>query len=81
MPLYDYKCECGEILRDVYNTIDNRYNAPVCLCSKTTSLMMPMRFGNGQKGYPYFDPILDREITGQRHRQEVLRELNLVERG
>ena len=77
MPLYSYKCECGEVI-DTYRTVEKRHQAPMH-CGKDMRQVITapsMVFGDIE---PYQAVAADKEtgkcpvITGRKQHREFLR--------
>lgn len=81
MPVYDFKCtECG-FIQEEFRTIANRQNSPACTqCSKPTEQIITGGFNNGMKGYPYDDPVLERQIDSPGQKRSLLKELGLEQK-
>lgn len=80
MPIYEYRCSCGKISKDIRRVAD-RLLPQLCSCGQFGELIMSLPANSYISGYPYFDQVLDMEITDPAHRKKVLKQEGLEERG
>lgn len=83
MPIYEYRCgKCGEQIEEIRSINDIECNVPFCKkCSCAMNLMISAPCNNWISGYPYFDKILEKEISDPAHRKKELKKLGYEERG
>ena len=80
MPIYEYECStCNKIIEQ-YNNINKRHESPIC-CDKHTNLLISKPANPYVSGYPYYDPVLEVEVSDPTHRKKLLKQHNLIERG
>lgn len=81
MPIYEYECPICGLITEQFNTIEDRHrNAPEC-CGITSKLIISKPANPYVSGYPYYDPILETEVTDPMHRKRLMKKYNLEERG
>jgi putative FmdB family regulatory protein len=84
MPLYTYKCSCGEVI-DAFRSIANRGDSPVCKCGeKTRQIIVPTNIAPiiGGGNFPgYKCPVTDQWIDSRKKRREIMKRHDLVEKG
>ena len=83
MPLYTYKCHCGETV-DEFRSISDRNEPVKCECGgEMEHIIVPTqvnRFWLGSTDNPgYKCPVTNKFITSKRERLNVMREHNLIE--
>lgn len=82
MPIYSYKCQKCEAVDEGWRRIEERLEPFLCrACGGNMELVISNVSRHDVSGYPYFDTVLDREITDPGHRRKVLKQLNLEEKG
>lgn len=79
MPLYDYKCECGERKNDMHTGI-NEY--PMCSCGKIMHRVFSKQYVVNDV-QPYLDHHIGAEptwIKSKQHRAQVMKQNGLCEK-
>lgn len=81
MPRYDYICECG--LHETKTVrFDERLNQECSHCQQPTEYQFPVGAVDGIQFFePYFDEVLDGDVTSKRDKQLFLKNQGLIERG
>ena len=82
MPLYDFHCShCGRTNLDVYAKLEDRTQD--CPCGSTMKRLFPVQAALGARGdlEPYYDEVLDCDISSKKEKRRILRELDLIEAG
>jgi len=83
MPTYSYECEICDSIKDSYNTIAQRHNAPKCNCGQSMVLkimpthLQPILGGGDWPGYKCV--VTDKFVSSRKQRREIMAEHNLVE--
>tara|TARA_R100000664_G_scaffold9034_1_gene15015 strand:- start:11356 stop:11814 length:459 start_codon:yes stop_codon:yes gene_type:complete len=82
MPLYDYKCNsCNKTIEVVVSFADKKQNIK-CQCGSIASLQFPVSAIKGFQPFEsYYDESLNVDIHGRRHKQQVMKALNVIEAG
>jgi putative FmdB family regulatory protein len=82
MPIYEYKCKSCSFRTEEYRKVQERTPPGICIkCGGLKSLEISLTANAYISKYPYFDPILDREITDPGHRRKVMKQCGLEEKG
>ncbi len=85
MPLYSYECEICDTVKDSYNTIAERRNAPHCWCGQPMELkIMPVNIAPilGGVDFPgYQCVVMDEYVSSRKRRKYIMDSNNLVEAG
>ena len=82
MPIYTYKCDCGNQV-DEFRHINQRHDAPLC-CGESMRLaiqptmLQPVLGGGDWDGYQC--PVTDEFVTSRKRRKDIMKEHNLVEK-
>lgn len=81
MPLYEYRCkQCGEQHEEILRVAERLQPAP-CKCGGQRELIVSLPANAYISGYPYFDPVFEREVTDPGHRRKLIKQHGLVEKG
>lgn len=79
MPLYDYRCECGQTA-EVYCRVADHEKTKPCTCGKEMrQVIHPLHVVEDIK--PYRSVVTGERIKGRAHHRVHLRDHNLVEIG
>lgn len=76
MPLYEYKCSCGNHW-DAFHSIEFR-DSETCECGLKADRVWAFPQGRPVV-YEYFSENLDAQITGPRQKQRVMKEKDVSE--
>lgn len=77
MPIYEYRCKCGEEFEDLKLMNDKKFRKSKCpKCGKLAKLV-PSLFGFVFDFKPGFQIGLDRYIDTKKQREDVCRELGV----
>ena len=85
MPIYSYKCEKCEIIKDMYNSINDRRKPLKCDCggdmllSIQPTMLQPVLGGGDFPGYKCV--VTDKFVSSRKQRREIMKEHDLIERG
>lgn len=82
MPIYEYLCPCCQTKTDEYRKMEERHRTATCSnCKGDAFLTVSIPANSYVSGYPYFDPVLSREVGSPGERKRLLKENKLEERG
>jgi len=83
MPRYTFTCRCGYCDENVVTSIADRDNPRRCpKCREHMVREFPVEAGKGFQPFaPYYDEVLNIDITGRRMKQYELKARGLIEAG
>lgn len=77
MPLYEWKCECGET-DDEFRRVSERNAPKVCKCGKGMERVITGYKTIGDVE-PYYDDNLESWVKSRKHRKQIMREKGVYE--
>lgn len=77
MPLYEWKCGCGETA-DEFRRMAERNLPKTCACGKKMERVITSYKALGDLT-PYYDENLESWVESRKHRQKVMREKGVSE--
>ncbi len=84
MPLYAYRCACGNERRE-FNTIANRHNGPECCGDVMQKVIeapqIQAQILGGGNLHGYKCPITGKWVTSRKERRNIMAEHGVVEAG
>ena len=82
MPLYDYTCETCNTTKEIVVSLEDKKKTIKCQCGGDAALQFPVTAIKGFQPFEsYYDESLDMDIHGRRHKEQVMKALNVIEAG
>ena len=83
MPIYDFDCHrCGRT-EEAFETISSRLEHSCIACGHAMVICLGFRTKDAneysRRRYPYYDESLDRHLSSEKHKREVLKEMNITQ--
>ena len=82
MPIYDYTCTTCKATHEHVSSFDTRPKSVKCECGGKATYNFPLQGIFGFQPFEsYYDESLDVDIHGRRHKEQVMKALNVIEAG
>ena len=82
MPLYDYTCDTCNTTSEIVVSLEDKKETLKCQCGGTGTLEFPVSAIKGFQPFEsYYDESLNVDIHGRRHKEQVMKALNVIEAG